>query len=151
MCAARPFCHLTECPEAKAQLGPAGLTTLSGSTYLVASTRRNHEGAAPAAPESNERSEGGASDDVSLARCPDCLRQFATKCGLSIHRRSAHPEEYHLENVPKERKKGRWDHEEMVLLARREIDLLEAGGRPNVNKALAEVFPSRTLEAIKGV
>ena len=39
----------------------------------------------------------------------------------------------------------------MVLLARREIDLLEAGGRPNLNKALAEVFPSRTLEAIKGV
>ena len=53
--------------------------------------------------------------------------------------------------MPKERKKARWDHEEMVLLARREIDLLEAGGRPNVNKALAEVFPSRTLEAIKGV
>ena len=53
--------------------------------------------------------------------------------------------------MPKERKKARWDHEEMVLLARREIDLLAAGRRPNVNKALAEVFPSRTLEAIKGV
>ena len=101
MCATRPCCHLTECPEAslgeaKARLGPAGLTTLSGSTYLVASTRRNHEGTAPAAPESNKRSEGGSSDDVSLARCSDYLRQFATKRGLSIHRRSAHPEEYHL-------------------------------------------------------
>ena len=134
MCAARPCCHLTECAEAslgeaKARLGPAGLTTLLGSTYLVASTRRNHEGAAPAAPKSNERSEGGASDDVSLARCPDCLRHIATKRGLSIHRRSAHPEEYHLENVPKDRKKARWDHEEMVLLARRQINLLEAGTR----------------------
>ena len=38
---------------------------------------------------------------MSPARCPDCLRQFATKHGLSIHRRSAHPEEYHLENVHK--------------------------------------------------
>ena len=53
--------------------------------------------------------------------------------------------------MPKERKKARWDHEEMVPLARREIDLLAPGGRPNVNKALAEVFPGRTLEAIKGV
>ena len=53
--------------------------------------------------------------------------------------------------MPKERKKARWDHEEMVLLARREIDLLAAGWRPNVNKAFAEVFPSRILEAIKGV
>ena len=122
-----------------------------GFLYLVASTNVNDEGAAPAAPESNERSEGGASDDVSLAQCPDCLRQFATKRGISIHRRSAHPEEYHLENVPKERKKARWDHEEVVLLARREIDLLAAGGRLNVNKALAEASPSRTLEAIKGV
>ena len=106
-----------------------------GFLYLVASTNVNDEGA----------------DDVSLARCPDCLRQFATKRGISIHRRSAHPEEYHLENVPKERKKARWDHEEVVLLARREIDLLAAGGRLNVNKALAEAFPSRTLEASKGV
>ena len=88
---------------------------------------------------------------MSLARCPDCLRQFATKRRLSIHRRSAHPEKYHLENVPKERKKARWGHEEMVLLACREIDLLAAGEKLNVNKALAEAFPSRTLEAIKGV
>ena len=88
---------------------------------------------------------------MSLARCPDCLRQFETKHGLSIHRRSAHPEKYHLENVPKERKKARWGHEEMVLLACREIDLLAAGEKLNVNKALAEAFPSRTLEAITGV
>ena len=51
----------------------------------------------------------------------------------------------------KERKKARWDHEEMVLLARREIDLLAARGRVNVNKCLAEAFPNGTLEAIKGV
>ena len=53
--------------------------------------------------------------------------------------------------MPKERKKARWDHEEMVLLARREIDLLAARGRVNVNKCLAEAFPNGTLEAIKGV
>ena len=107
-----------------------------GLLYLVPSTNENYEGAAPAGPESNERSEGGASDDVSLARCPDCLRQFATKRGLSIHRRSAHPEEYHLENVPKERKKARWDHEEMVLLARREIHLRLAEGQMSTKRWL---------------
>lgn len=53
--------------------------------------------------------------------------------------------------MPKERKKARWDHEETVLLARREIDLLAARGRVNVNKCLAEAFPNGTLEAIKGV
>ena len=53
--------------------------------------------------------------------------------------------------MPKERKKACWDHEETVLLARREIDLLVAGGKVNVNKCLAEAFPNRTLEAIKGV
>ena len=53
--------------------------------------------------------------------------------------------------MPKEREKACWDHEETVLLARQEIDLLAAGGRVNVNKCLAEAFPNRTLEAIKGV
>ena len=67
---------------------------------------------------SNKRSEGGASDEVGLTRCPECQRHFRTPRGLSIHQRNAHPEEYHLENVPKERKKARCDHEEMVLLAR---------------------------------
>ena len=137
--------------EAKVRLGSAELTTPSSFYYLVASTSVNDEEAAPVAFASNNRSEGGTSNDVSLARCSDCLRQFATRRGLSIHRQSAHLEEYHLKNVPKEGKKARWDHEEMVLLARREIDLLAAGGKVNVNMCLAEAFPKRTLEAIKGV
>ena len=90
------------------------------------------------APASNNRSEDGASDEEGLTRCPECHRHFGSQRGLSIHRRTAHPKEYNLENVPKERKKARWDHEEMVLLPRREIDLLATGGRLNVNKCLAE-------------
>jgi len=39
----------------------------------------------------------------------------------------------------------------MVLLACREIDQLAARRRVNVNKCLAEAFPNRSLEAIKGV
>ena len=88
---------------------------------------------------------------MSLTWCPDCLQQFTTSRGLSNYRCSAHPEEYHLEDVLKERKKARWDHEDRALLAHQEIDLLAAGGRVNVNKCLAETFPNRILEAIKGV
>ena len=79
--------HLMECVlmlpgEAKAQLGLTGLTTPSG-LFLIASSRKRNEGAAPVAPESDQRSEGGASDDVGLPQCPDCLWQFATGRGLS--------------------------------------------------------------------
>ena len=49
------------------------------------------------------------------------------------------PREYHLENVPKERKKARWEHE-MVLSAHQEIDMLAARGKVNVNKHRAEAF-----------
>ena len=52
-------------------------------------------------------------------------------------------------NVLKERKKTRWEHEEMVLLARKEIEA-RAAGKVNVKKS-AEAFPDRTCEAIKGV
>ena len=103
------------------------------------------------APRSNRRSEGGASDDVGVPQCPDCLWCFATGRRLSVHRRNAHPEEYYLENVTRKRKKACWEHEEMVLLARQSLNVLAARGKVNVNQHLAEAFPNRTLEAIKGV
>ena len=81
--------------------------------------------------------------------CPECLRHFGSQRGLSLHRRRAHPEEYHLANVPKQRKKARWEHEEMVLLARTELEM-QAAGQVNV-KRLAEAFPDRTYESIRGV
>ena len=71
--------------------------------------------------------------------------------GLSLHRRNAHPYEYHLANVPKERKKARWEHEEMVFLARREIEMARAAaGKVNVRE-LASLIPDRTYDAVKGV
>ena len=100
---------------------------------------------------SNIQSRGGVSDDVALPQCLDCLQRFVTRCVLSLHWRSAHPEEYHLKNVPKERKKAHWEHEELVLLMEREMDTLAAGGKVNVNKYLAEASLDRTLEAIKRV
>ena len=83
---------------------------------------------------------------------PDCLRSFATGRGFSLQRRSTHTEEHHLENMSKKRKKVPWEHGEMVLLARREIDALAAGEGEEVSvKYLAEAFPNRTLKAIKEV
>ena len=70
--------------------------------------------------------------------------------GLSQHRRRAHPQEYHAQNVPVAKLKARWDHEELLILARAEITLRLSGVR-NVNQQLARITPGRTLEAIKGV
>ena len=62
--------------------------------------------------------------------------------GLSVHRHKAHPEVYHLENVPKQRTKARWDREELVLLTREELRA-EAEGVKEMNKHLHSLFPSR--------
>ena len=90
------------------------------------------------------------SDGVGLLQCRDRERQFRMQCSLSQHRRSAHPEEYHLAIVPKERKKAPWEHNEMVLLVQREINALTVTGKVNIKK-LAESLPDRTYESIRGV
>lgn len=46
-------------------------------------------------------------------------------------------------------KKARWTEEESLLLARREAQLLNCGEK-FLNVALCQVFPTRTLESIKG-
>lgn len=49
-----------------------------------------------------------------------------------------------------QRKKARWDHEELVLLARNELELRAAGVR-NINQRLVEKGAGRSLDAFKGV
>lgn len=83
-------------------------------------------------------------------QCRQCSRVFTSIRGLNVHRRSKHPLEYHEENVPVRGPKVRWDHEELVLLAREKIRLRELGSR-NMNQLLHAVFPHRTIESIKGV
>ena len=70
--------------------------------------------------------------------------------GLSHHWRRTHPLEYHAQNVPVAKPKARWDHEELLILARAEITIL-LSGVSNVNQQLVRITPGRTLEAIKGV
>ena len=78
---------------------------------------------------------------MGFLQCLDCERQFAAQRGLSQHRRSAHPDEYHLAHVPKERKKARWEHEEMVFLVRKEIDMARAAaGKVNVRQLVALIL-----------
>ena len=60
----------------------------------------------------------------------------------------AHPREYHESNIPRVRSKGRWDHEELLILARAECVFRQAGVR-NINQRLVGITPDHTLESIK--
>ena len=87
-------------------------------------------------------------EGAGLLPCPDCGREFRGKAGVSQHRRRAHPEAYHQDHVPEQRKKARWVYEEKVLLARVEKNMVELG-LTVTSKTMAEQFPSRSSEAIK--
>ena len=89
-------------------------------------------------------------EGAGLLPCPDCGREFRGKAGVSQHRRRAHPEAYHKDHVPEQRKKARWVHEEKVLLARVEKNMVGLG-LIVTNKAVAEQFPTRSFDAIKRV
>ena len=65
--------------------------------------------------------------DVGLLVCPDCQRAFKGKQGLAQHRRCAHLEKYHLENMPQPCKKARWEQEELFILAKTELALRGSG------------------------
>lgn len=62
-----------------------------------------------------------------------------------MHRRAAHAEKYHAENIPR-KSKPQWDEEELVILARAE---LENEGKSKINQILHAIMPSRPLEGIK--
>ena len=105
---------------------------------------------AAAAPADDTRPGGAATEAGLLFACPECDRAFGSARGLSQYRRRAHPTEYHAENVPTVRKKARWDHEELLILAHMKIALRESGVG-NINQRLVQITPGRTLDYIKGV
>ena len=61
-----------------------------------------------------------------------------------------HEELFHADNVPQPRAKARWDDEELVLLAREEVRLMNKGVK-NVNQELMKILPHCSLQSIKGV
>ncbi|CAB4037351.1 reverse transcriptase [Paramuricea clavata] len=83
--------------------------------------------------------------------CPDCGVGFKGDRGLNGHRRSAHPDVYHAARQPAARVKARWSHEELVLIARAELELRRTKPRQGIVRALHSRFPDRSFEAIKCV
>lgn len=81
--------------------------------------------------------------------CVNCSKTYNSKGSLSLHCRKMHPLEYHRDNAPPPLKKARWEREELVLMARREV-ALESSGVRSINFALRDSMPGRSLEAIKG-
>uniref|UniRef100_A0A1B0C6M5 C2H2-type domain-containing protein n=1 Tax=Glossina palpalis gambiensis TaxID=67801 RepID=A0A1B0C6M5_9MUSC len=86
----------------------------------------------------------------STFQCQFCSRQFTTKTGAGVHARRAHPNELDQRNARTD-KKPRWSEEEELLLARKEAELTIDGKTRFMNKALAALFPARSLEAIKKI
>lgn len=88
--------------------------------------------------------------DPDYFTCAIFDRTFNSKRGLGVHSRSAHPEEYHLQNLPNP-VKPRWTEAEAYLLASHEASILT--NFPNIkiiNQRLHELIPSRSFETIKG-
>ena len=81
--------------------------------------------------------------------CPDCGNAFEGIGGLNVHRRISHPDVYHAARRPAARVKARWSHEEMVLVARAELEIRGAEPPGGILRVLQSRFPDRTLEAIK--
>lgn len=78
----------------------------------------------------------------------DCIREFGSKIGLGLHRRRAHPIEAN-EAIDTNRKRARWNEEEVKLLAKAEAKAIREGVGVYMNMHLDGLFPGRTLESIK--
>ncbi|KAL7295026.1 hypothetical protein TKK_0011629 [Trichogramma kaykai] len=80
-----------------------------------------------------------------------CDRTFLTNQGRGQHHRLAHGawnDARIIATANTNRSQPRWDKEEVVLMARREAEMILANVC-YINKALVEEFTSRSLEAIK--
>ncbi|KAL1486455.1 hypothetical protein MTO96_031380 [Rhipicephalus appendiculatus] len=90
------------------------------------------------------------SDDTefdSEHKCPEGDRTFASKIGLSQHRRDAHIDAYNAD-IDIERSKPRCTREEEYLMAIYEVQLRKDNVR-NINQRMAMKFSSRTFHGIK--
>ena len=85
----------------------------------------------------------------------DCGRSFRTQAGLSIHSRRAHAETFHALLAARVSQRDsshlHWSDDELILLARLEVQLTGSGGVRALNQRLAVAFTARSLQAIKGV
>ena len=88
-------------------------------------------------------------NDEVVCVCPDCGDAFVGSGGLNVHRRSAHPDVYHAARQPAARVKARWNHEELVLVARAGLELRRTKPREGIVRALHSRFPARSFESIK--
>ena len=79
----------------------------------------------------------------------DCGNAFASERGLNVHRRAAHPEEYHASRQPVGREKARWSHEELALVARAKLEFRRTKPKAALVRKLHSCFPDRSFEAIK--
>lgn len=98
-------------------------------------------------PVANDDSSG--EEEVVTFKCDvgNCTREFGTKIGLGVHKKSAHPVEAN-EAIDTSRKRARWNIEEVTLLAKAEAKATREGvGYMNLH--LEGLFPERSLEAIK--
>ena len=81
--------------------------------------------------------------------CPDCGNAFKGTGGVNVHRCVCHPDVHRAARQPAARVKARWSHEEMVLVARAELEIRRAKPRGGILRVLQSRFPDWTLEAIK--
>lgn len=81
--------------------------------------------------------------------CDLCGVSYETKRGLTQHKRLTHPVEYN-EGLNVERKKDRWNDEEMRLMAKHEVDAIRDNER-FINQYILGKMSNRSLEAIKGM
>ena len=107
-----------------------------------------HRRPATPGPPSDAQPAQRVAGGVGLLPCPDCSCEFRGKARVCLHCDRMHPEAYHKDHVPEQRRKAHWDYKEKVLLARGEITMLEAGIVVN-SKTLGEQFLGRSSEAIK--
>ncbi|KAF8784079.1 Retrovirus-related Pol polyprotein type-2 like protein, partial [Argiope bruennichi] len=85
-------------------------------------------------------------------QCPWCTRSFTSKIGLGVHKRSAHPTEFHDDAANTCQKKARWTDPDIHRLADAEARIVQksySSKVTNINLTLHNLFPSRTLESIK--
>ena len=84
-------------------------------------------------------------------QCDLCEFSCKSKAGLSLHQRSAHAEAYHARNVKAPSRNKKWTDEDVRLLAKAEVELLQSGKK--VSAALLhrmDVLPGRTEESLRG-
>lgn len=102
------------------------------------------------ATRAGQASAASVDPSVEIYACefPDCGREFDSKTGRGVHHRRAHPDWYDSRQTTVAAK-ARWTEEETLLVAKKEAELVQQGER-FINQALAQSFPERTLESIKG-